>query len=168
MAICCKMEVDIVLYFFVLRQHRGKFSTAKVYHSYKGHPFWNPGAFWQQLVYSQDCWELTSALVNLEQVSDSRPVPSNASVHLWILEGCGVSSVLTPSSPLAWILALPTPFTVSCPSNQLLSLIHTRALQDMSPSQPARMVMLCYPPLSVPFSNFSPNCRLTLHYSCVL
>lgn len=124
--------------------------------SCKGHPFRNPGAFWQQLVYSQDCWKLTSALVNLEQVSDSRPVPSDASVHLWILEGCGVSSVLTPSSPLAWILALPTPFTVSCPSNQLRSLIHSRALQDMSPSQPARTVMLCYPPLSAPFSNFFP------------
>lgn len=115
----------------------------KVKNYHKSTPRSSPLGFFQQLVYSRACWKLTPALVNLEQVSDSRPVPSDASVHLWILRGRGVSSVLTPSSPLAWILTLPTPLSISCPSNLPLPPIHSRALQDTFPSQPEKRVMCC-------------------------
>lgn len=43
---CCKVGDDIFKYIFgfVLRQHRGKFSMAKVKKSCKGHPFRNPSS----------------------------------------------------------------------------------------------------------------------------
>lgn len=124
------------------------------------------------------CWRLTPALVNLEQVSDSRPVPSNASVHLCMLEGWGVSSILTPSNPLAWIFTLPTPLTVSCPVSCTLSnlplpptdpVIWQSTTRHVSLSASKEGYVLCYLSLSVPFCIFfPPNCRLTLHYSCLL
>lgn len=123
---------------------------------------WAPQPFSQQLVYSRTHWRLTPALVNLEQVSDSGPVPSDASVRLQNSEGWGVSSVLTPSSPLCLdprsanstycllpLLPLPSPIRPYL----WPTLIHSRAPQDaVSLSANREGYVLCYLSLSVPFS----------------